>query len=216
MNRTNAFAAIALMTFAATVHAQTARKEVILDAGKGGIELKVSVPEKMAGPMDFSGNDGIGGGGEITANGVTFYGKEAKFSGKLGETGRLIYLTTVGSTTSNTSKFSNDGLAKEILLKTGQKLADAKRIETTNPLIDDGVSVTYSVCGKVVYEKYENVNACSIVQTSVSKDSKKSASILVTATERDLDRYNENPSKYSNGTAKMFEDVIGNSKARMK
>jgi len=216
MNRNNAFAAIALMTFAATVHAQAARKEVILDTEKGGIELKVSVPEKMAGPMDFSGNKGIGGGGEITANGVTLYGKEAKFSGKLGETGWLIYMTTVGSTTSNTSKFSNDGLAKEILSMTGQKLADAKRIETTNPLIDDGVSVTYSVCGKVIFEKYENENACSIVQTSVTKDRKKSASIMVTASESDLKKYNENPSKYSNGTAKMFEDVIGNSKAKLK
>lgn len=215
MKRITAFSALALMAFAATAQAQMARKEVILDAGKGGIELKVSVPAKMAGPMDFSGNDGVGGG-EISSNGVTLYGKEAKFSGKLGETGWLTYLTTVGSTTSNTSKFSNDGLAKEILLKTGQKVADAKRIETTNPLIDDGVSVTYSVCGKVIFEQYENENACSIVQTSVSKDRKKSASIMVTASESDLKKYNENPSKYSNGTAKMFEDVIGNSKARLK
>ena len=215
MKRTFMFAVVVMTAFAATAYAQMARKEVILDAGKGGIELKVSVPEKMAGPMDFSGNDGVGGG-DITSNGVTLYGKEAKFSGKLGETGRLIYWTTVGSTTSNTSKFSNDGLAQEMLSNYGQKLADAKIIQTTNPLIDDGTSVTYSVCSKVIFEQYKNENACSIVQTSVSKDRKKSASIMVSAGEKDLNKYNENPSRYSNGTAKMFEDVIGNSKAKLK
>lgn len=215
MKRTFMFAAVVMTAFAATAHAQMARKEVILDAGKGGIELKVSVPEKAAGPMDFSGNDGIGGG-EISSNGVTLYGKEAKFSGSIGETGKIVYRTTVTSTTSNTSVFSNDGLAKEMLSNSGQKLSDAKRIKTSNPLIDGGTSESYFVCGKVIFEKYENESACSIVQTSVSKDKKKSATIMVTASETDLVKYNSNPEKYSNGTTKMFEDVIGNSKAKLK
>lgn len=215
MKHTTKIAAVFLIAAASTSYAQTARKEVVLDTGKGGIELKVSVPEKAAGPMDLSGNDGIGGG-EITSNGVTIYGKEAKFAAKIGETGKIVYRTVVGSTTSNTSKYSNDGLAKESLLKSGQKFSDAKQIETTNPLIENGVSVTYSVCGKVVFDKYENVNGCSIVQTSISKDGKKAASIMVSASESDLNKYNENPSKYSNGTTKMFEDVITNSKAKIK
>lgn len=215
MKRSTAFAAIALITFAATIHAQTTRKEVVLDTDKGGIELKVSVPDRMTGPTDFSGNEGIGGGGEITANGVTFYGKEASFGGRIGDTGNLLYHTTVSSTTSNASKFSNDKLAAEMLKNTGQEFSDAKRVETEYPILDNGINATYWVCSAVVFEKNSNKTACTKIETAVSKDSKKSSAIMVTAIEL-TNKFNQNPEKYKNGVEKMFNDVASNSKARLK
>jgi len=214
MKRTFMFAAVVMTAFAATAYAQMARKEVILDTDKGGIELKVSVPDRMTGPTDFSGNEGIGGG-EITANGVTLYGKEASFGGRIGDTGILLYRTTAGSTTSNVSKFSNDQLATELLKKSGQKFSDAKRMETEYPILDNGITVTYSLCSAVVFEKPNNRTACTKIETAISKDGKKSSVIMVTASEL-TDKFNQNPEKYKNGVEKMFNDVASNSKARLK
>lgn len=214
MNRITAFAAIALMTFAATVHAQTARKVTTLETGKGGIEVKVSLPEFVTDPMDFSGNPGVAKV-DVSANGVHVKGQEARFTAPLGQTGWVDYRVSMVKTDSKTDTGKVVELTTKFLKTVGQKFSDAKEIDTQYPILPTGDNHTYLICSQPVFEQPKKERDCTIIEAAVTKDKKQSVVMMATIIENDVEAYNANPEKFLKRANKAFNDMMENSKVKL-
>lgn len=207
-------AAVALMAIAATAHAQQPRKEFTMETGKGGIEVKVSLPDFVSDPVDFSGNPGVAKV-NVSANGVSVKGQEAAFVAPLGETGLVDYRVSMIKTDSRTDTLKSVEMTTKFLKKHGQKFSANDEIETQYPILPNGDNHTYLVCSQPVFEQPENKRDCTIIETSVSSDKKQSVVMMATIIEKDVDAYNANPARYEKAAYKAFSDMMKNSKVKL-
>ena len=217
MNRITKIAAVALMAFAVTGQAQTAKKEFTIDTGKGGIELKISVPEMAQGPYDFSGNDGIFKY-DFTNKGRNYSDRKVAFIAKLGETGSMGYKFTLSKASSKNADdegFTNKTTANQLLETEGFKLADAKPIENRFIPLDNAITETVKVCGQPVTDHPRQERECAIVVTSVTNDHLQSVGLMAVVKEKDVDAYNANPEKFSKRVDNAF-NYMNESKAKFK
>lgn len=215
MNCVTKIVAVALMAFAATAQAQEGRKEFTMDTGKGGIEIKLSLPGFANGPTDFSGNPGFSNP-DVRADGVTVKAREVAFGAALGQSGYVDYRVSITKTDSKTDKLNAIRLAKKMLEKTGQKLEDAHELKTGIKILkSDSDSYTYALCSQPVFDKPQPERLCSIIGTSVTNDGKQTIAVMVSVGEKDVDAYNANPEKFEKRANKAFSDMISNSTVRL-
>jgi len=210
MKRITKIFAVALMAFAATAQAQMARKVFILETGKGGVEVQVSLPEFVKGPFDFAGNPGIAKV-DVSGNGVTVKGQEAMFGSQLAETSIVDYRVSMTKTDSKTDSANNIASTTKFLKKKGLKFTEAQEIETQFPIIPNGDNRTYLICSQPVFEQPKNEIDCTIIESSVTSDKKQSVVMMVTIIEQNVDAYKANPAKYEKAANKMFRDMMSNS-----
>lgn len=218
MKVTTKIAAVTLMAVTSVCYAQQVRKEVILETGKGGIELKLSVPDlPISGPMDFSGNPGISKF-DNNYKGRIVTDRQVLFSTKLGNTGYAFYKARVSKASSKNiddEGFTNKSVAESLLKSQGLKFSEAHVLEGKPDLISGNSNATYKICAKPVFEKTKNEFDCSIVSTSVTKDRLQALGIMSLIIEEDVQAFNSNPEKYDRRVEKAFDDMMSNSKARM-
>jgi len=209
MKVTTKIAAVTLIAVTSVANAQMARKEVVLDTGRGGIELKVSVPDfPISGPTDFAGNPGVAKV-NINKNGVNVSGQEAGFSAKIGENSFIAYRASTTKTTSTTDKsLSNEkSIAKAMLKHTGQSIEDAQEIPTEFPLLSDGKNVTYKVCSKAVFDnKPTNEFDCSILEVSISNDNKRAVVMMATVSTENLQDHQKTEKQADNAFKYMMKE----------
>lgn len=217
MKRITTFAAIGLMSLASAAYAQMAKKEVVIDTGKGGIELKISVPDIAQGPKDFSGNDGVFKD-DYTHNGRSYSARKVGFVTQLGETGVMghkVTLSKVSSKNNSDEGFTTKNTADYLLGTEGFKVKDANLIDNKFYPLDNATTETYKICGQPVFEKPKNRRECAIVVSAVTNDHLQSIGIMAFVVENDINSFDSNPSKYSNRVDNALKHV-SESKATLK
>ena len=217
MKLTTKIAAVCLMAVASVSYAQVAKKEVVLDTGKGGIELTVSVPSVVQGPMDFSGNDGVFKY-DYTNKGVNYSVRKAMFGTHMGSTGTLQYFVTLSKVSSknrNDEGFTPRNTAAYLLDTEGFKIKDAKKIDNLITPFNDGITETYEICGQPVTDHPRSERECAVVVASVTKDYLQSIGMMASIVEKNVEAFNSNKDTYIQKVENALK-YMGESNARIK
>ena len=218
MKRITKIVAVAAIACTSLANADQGRKVVILETGKGGIELILSAPGFVSDPTDFSGNPGVSKF-ENNYKGQIVIDKQAAFGANIGATGKVSYSAQIEKTSSKNSNdggFTNSSVAEGLLKKEGLKFADAKIVSNKPNLVDGNINVTYTICAQPITDHPRPERECAIVSTSVTKDHLQSAGVMVAVIESNVQDYNESPEKYYRRVEKAFDDLMQNSTARMR
>ena len=208
------FAVAASLVFGLSANAaDTApRKEAVLDTGKGGLRLVVSVPSFGQGPYDFSKNDGIGKSVDKDWN-----HQEVMFNAPVGETGVVVYQASLDkiSATKKGWKATAETAAKDMLERTGFAMDRAVKIDSPQVSIPDATVVTYKATG---YPIFNNVPAkerkLAIIVTAVSfSNDTQSYTLMAKIAESDIAAFDADSAKFENRSINAFKDLFKNHKA---
>ena len=167
------------------------RKEAVLDMGKGGFKLTVSVPEDRDGPYDFAKNPGIG-----KAMSGQFQTQEVMFGGKLNDTSNVIYQATAQRIDPNKKgqKLTAEHMAQDQIKAEGFK-DKAVRFECPPHPLEGAASVCYKMSGDAVFdgkarsEKY----ASFLISVSWNNDTQ-GYTLMGTCVEKDVEKFVADPS----------------------
>ena len=208
---TKFFAIAAMAISLGAIAADTApRKEAVLDTGKGGLRLVLSVPGFAEGPIDFAGNKGPA----VTNDTGRVYFREAAFNAQVGETGVIVYeamMTRRVKVDKGDQMITADFLVADILKTEGFTLARATKIDSPPVPIADATIVTYKVSGYPFFDKEKRTMKKSIIVTAVATNDKMQGyTVLVAVAEKDISAFDANPEKFEKRVVKGFGDMMDN------
>lgn len=199
-----------LMSFAAHA-ADGARKEAVLDTGKGGVKLVMSVPGWADGPYDFGKNPGV----KIKTGANLIHG-EALFNAPVSDTGAVIYQAVVGrriSAKAGAQPISAEHLANEMLETYGFTTRRAAKIDSPDVGIDGATVVAYKASGhSILGGKQRTKDKYAMVVMAISwPGDTQGFTIMAIVAEKDVAKFDADPAKYEKAAMKFFADIFKNS-----
>ena len=201
--------AATVISFGAIAADAAPRKEAVLDTGKGGLRLVLSVPGFAEGPIDFAGNKGA-----VVQDMNRIKYREAAFNAQVGETGVILYKAVSMrrvKVESGDQMITPDFLAAEILKSEGFTLDRAKKIDSPPVPIADATIVTYKVSGNPITDHVRPEKSVIIVTAVAMKDQMQGYAILTVIREKDVAAFDANPEKFERMAMKGFTDMFNNS-----
>lgn len=187
------------------------RKEAVLDTGKGGVKIIMSVPGWADGPYDFAKNHGP----RKATTGSYTYG-EAMFNAPVGESGVVVYQSMVMSATvrkPGDQPITAEHLAKEMLKANGFTTARAVKIDSPDTGLDGATVVAYKASGYSVFDGIERKKekVALVVMSVALPDQKRGFAIMATVGEKDVAKFDTDPAKYEKAAMKFFAEIFKNS-----
>ena len=187
------------------------RKEAVLDTGKGGLHLVVSVPSFGQGPYDFAKNKG-----PIvnTFDGV-IYG-EVMFNAPIGETGVVVYQASVIRRTKvnkGDQPVTAEHVAREMIKQAGFE-GRAVKIDSPQVSIEGATVVTYKMSGfaKFDVERRTDKDAAIVTAVSFANDTQ-GYTLMARIAENDVAAFDADPAKFENRSVNAFKDLFKNHQA---
>lgn len=187
--------------------ADAGRKEVVLDTGKGGVQLTVSVPDMSNGPYDYGKNPGIG-----KAVTDAWNHQEVMFNGAISDTGVVVYQASLDKVNrSKTNKLMSAAeIARSEIESHGFK-DRAQKITCPEAPIDGASIVCYKMSGDMIFSgkaRPEKV-ASFLVAISFANDTQ-GYSLMGTVAEHDAAKFNADPASYEKRASKLLGDLYRN------
>ena len=202
-----AIAAMAI-SFGANAADQAPRKEAVLDTGKGGLHLVVSVPNFAQGPYDFAKNKGP----IVNAFGGLVYG-EVMFNAPVGETGVVVYQANIGRRTKvskGDQPLTAEHLAREMIKQAGFE-GRAVKIDSPQVGIAGATVVTYKMSGFAMFEKEDRSKKHAEIVTAVSfANETQGYALMVGVAEKDVAAFDADPEKIEKMARGGFKDMMKN------
>ena len=206
---TKFFAIAAMVISFGAISADTApRKEAVLDTGKGGLHLVVSVPSFGQGPYDFAKNKG-----PIvnTFDGV-IYG-EVMFNAPVGETGVVVYQASVIRRTKvnkGDQPVTAEHVAREMIKQAGFG-GRAVKIDSPQVSIEGATVVTYKMSGFAKFEKEDRSKKHVGIVTAVSfANETQGYALMAGVAEKDVAAFDAEPARFEHRAVKAFSDLYQN------
>lgn len=205
------FAVAALAVGLTAAHAEDARKTSVLDTGKGGVKVIMSVPGWADGPYDFAKNPGP----RKATTGTFTYG-EAMFNAPVGDSGVVVYQSMLMSATARKpgdQPITAEHLATEMLKANGFTTVRAAKVDAPDAGIDGATVVAYKASGFSVFDGIERKKekVALVVMAASLPDQKRGFAIMATVAEKDVAKFDADPAKFEKGAMKAFADVFKNS-----
>lgn len=205
------FAVAALAVGLIAAHAEDARKTAVLDTGKGGVKVVMSVPNWADGPYDFGKNPGV----KVKTVANLIHG-EALFNAGVTDSSVVVYQAVVGRRTSakqGDQPITADHLANEMLKTNGFTTARAVKIDSPDAGVDGATVVAYKASGYSIWDGKEDRRdkAVMIVMAVSPQNQMQGFAIASRVVEKDVAKFDAEPVKYERAAMKAFADVFKNS-----
>ena len=205
------FAVVAVAFGLTTVHAEDARKTAVLDTGKGGIQVFMSVPGWASGPYDTGMNPGV----MVKTISNLVYG-EGLFFARVSETRGVWYQSMVGRRTSvkaGDTAITAEHMAKEMLKTQGFTIERAIKIDSPDVGLNGATVVAYKAKGMSIFDgKERKKDRQAIVVMGVSlPGNTQGFSIMAWVDDDDVNAFDSNPAKYEKAAMNAFADLFKNS-----
>ncbi|GAB1395152.1 hypothetical protein MASR1M60_33160 [Rhodocyclaceae bacterium] len=195
-----------------TAHAADgARREAVLDTGKGGVKLVMSVPGWADGPYDFGKNPGA----KVKSVANLIHG-EALFNAGVTDSSVVVYQAVVGRRTSakqGDQPITAEHLANEMLKTNGFTTARAVKIDSPDAGINGATVVAYKASGYSIWDGKEDRRdkAVMIVMAVSPQNQTQGFAIASRVVEKDVGKFDADPAKYEKAAMKAFTDIFKNS-----
>lgn len=189
--------------------AEDARKESLLDTGKGGFKLLVSVPSFGQGPYDFAKNNGVN---KKEFDG--FHYSEVMYNAPISETSVVIYqaMTMRRSVAKKgVTPITAEHLASEMLKTNGFKLDRATKIDCPKAPVEGGSIACYKASGHSIFDEEKKRDKKAMVVVSVSfANNTQGYALMATVVEKNIAAFDKEPEKYAYGAMKGLSDLFSN------
>ena len=185
------FAVVSISSFA-----EDARKEALIDPGKGCPKLLVSVPSFAQGPYDFAKNKG-----PLVIRDERLSGGEVMYNAPLSETSVVIYQANVTCRhkyIKGDKPTTAEALASYMLEGNGFKLARATKIDCPKVPVEGGSIACYKASGHSIFdgeEKKRNKKAMVVVGISFANNTQGYA-LMATVAEKNIAAFDKEPDEY--------------------
>lgn len=195
-----------------TAHAADGgRKEAVLDTGKGGVKLVMSVPGWADGPYDFGKNPGV----KVKSVANLIHG-EALFNAGVTDSSVVVYQAVVGRRTSvkqGDQPITAEHLANEMLKTNGFTTSRAVKIDSPDAGVDGATVVAYKAGGYSIWDGKEDRRdkAVMIVMAVSPRNQTQGFAIASRVVEKDVGKFDADPTKYEKAAMKAFTDIFQNS-----
>lgn len=165
------------------------QKEAVLDMGKGGFTLTISVPADTEGPYDFGKNPGVG-----KAMDGQFQYQEVMFRGKIDDSSVGFYKATSQkiSPSKTGEKLTPENMAKDQIISHGFK---DKTVQINCPpsKIEGANSVCYTMSGEPTFDGKSRKNRAAGVIIAVSWASNTQGYTLMSmVSEKEIEKFESN------------------------
>lgn len=200
------FSAVSISAFA-----EDARKEALIDPGKGCPKLLVSVPSFAQGPYDFAKNKG-----PVVSRGERLSGGEVMYNAPLSETSVVIYQANVTCRhkyIKGDQPVTAEGLASHMLEEEGFKLARAVKIDCPKVPVEGGSIACYKASGHAVFdgkEKISNKEATVVVGVSFANNTQGYA-LMTSVIEKNIAAFDKEPESYEKQASRGLGGMYRNS-----
>lgn len=198
------FAVAALAVGLNVAHAEGGTKQAVLDTGKGGTRLTVTVPDFADGPFDFAKNNGVGKSADDVWN-----HQEAMFNAALGESGVVVYKATLDriDPAKTKKRLTTDYLAQARIDAAGFS-GRASQINCPPVQIEGAKTACYKMSGDAIFdgkpmqEKFAEVLAV----VSFANDTQ-GYTLMGTVAERNVAKFNADPAAIETKAGKALSTV---------
>ncbi|WP_162888639.1 hypothetical protein [Dechloromonas sp. HYN0024] len=205
-------AAAALMAVSLLASADDApRHEAVLDTGKGGLHIVVSVPNFAQGPYDFAKNPG-------PKNNKFDSGaySEVMYNAPVSDSAVVVYQVNALSRFVNrkdADPVTPEALAKGLLKDSGFTMDRAVKIDSPQVGIEGASVVTYKVSGFGVFNgKEDRFAKDAMIVTAVALPGQNQGyAISARLTEKDIAKFDADQAKYDKGATRAHNDLYKNS-----
>lgn len=207
------FAVAALAVGINNAFADGGVKAAVLDTGKGGTRLTVSVPDFADGPYDFAKNPGVGKSADSVWN-----HQEVMFNAALGESGVVVYQATLERIyPAKTSKrLSTESLAKGMIKAAGFE-DRAEQINCPPVQIEGAKTACYKMSGNAVFDGEPMKEKFAEVLAVVSFANDTQAYMLKgTVVERNVAKFNADPTETKSLASKALSQIWKNLKVEQQ
>jgi hypothetical protein len=192
------------------------RKEAVLETGKGGLRLKLSVPDFADGPYDFAKNRGPLVNSQESLN---LAAGEVMFDVRVGESTMVDYQATVARRF--TVQSSEDRLTAEILAQGQIKRAGfagrAVKIDCPSSSLEGASMACYRMSGESIIDGTARPGKVARIVFAISVGNDKQGYTLMSAiSESDLAKFDANPAKYESIASKALGDIWRNHQVEYK
>ena len=203
------FAIAAIALSCAAQAADTApRREAVLDTGKGGLHLVVSVPSFGQGPYDFAKNKGP----LINKFDRAIYG-EVMFNAPVGETGVVVYQASLFRRTAiknSDQPVTAEHLAREMIKQAGFE-GRAVKIDSPQVGIEGATVVTYKMSGFAKFETERKSEKDAAIVTAVSfANDTQGYTLMATIMEKNVAAYDADPAAVEKLARGAYKDLYRN------
>ncbi len=185
------FSAVSISAFA-----EDARKEALIDLGKGCPKLLVSVPSFAQGPYDSAKNKG-----PVVSHGERLSGGEVMYNAPLSETSVVVYQANVACRhkyIKGDQPVTAEGLASQMLEEEGFKLARAAKIDCPKVPVEGGSIACYKASGHAIFdgkEKKSNKEATVVVGVSFANNTQGYV-LMASIIEKNIAAFDKEPEEY--------------------
>lgn len=197
--------AVAALAFGLTaVHAEGGMKTAILDTGKGGTRIVVSVPDFADGPYDFAKNSGLGKSADDVWN-----HQEVMWNAALGESGVVVYKATLDriNPAKTKKRFTTEYLAQARIDAAGFT-GRAEPINCPPAPIEEAKTACFKMSGDAIFdgkpmkEKFAEVLAV----VSFANDTQ-GYTLMGMVAERNVGKFNADPAAIETKAGKALSTV---------
>lgn len=205
--------ALAMLTITVNaIAADNGRKEAVMDMGKGGFTLTISVPDFADGPYDFAKNKG-----DLVKSDKEhkLYLGEAMFNAGIGESGVVVYQSNAIRRTSvqtEDQKVTAEVLAKALIKREGFE-GRAQSIPCPPAPIEGAKIVCYKMTGQSIFEGRARPEMAAQVLAAISfANDTMGYTLMGTVVERNVDKFNADPNAFELKASKALTGMWKNSK----
>lgn len=184
------FTVAALAVGISHAHAEGGAKQAVLDTGKGGTRLTVSVPDFADGPYDFAKNPGIGKAADAVWN-----HQEVMFNGASGESSVIVYLATLEriDPTKTKKRFTTEYLAQGTIQKVGFE-GRAEQINCPPQRIEGAKAACYKMSGDPIFDGKPLGPKYSIILAVISfANDTQGYTLMSKSVEKNVAKFSANP-----------------------
>lgn len=190
------------------------RKEVTMDAGKGGFKLTVSVPDDRDGPYDFAKNKGP----VVNDQKGAFVVGETMFLGGISPTAGFAQQARIDrsyETKTEDQKITAEKLAQIIIKQKGFSGREVK-IPCPPAYVDDAEMVCYKMSGSPIFKGEEIKTKHSIVLASIAFGKGRFGYTLIGSVyEKDQNKFNSDPTGYEKRANGVIVDLYKNHRVNL-
>lgn len=189
------------------IAADTGHKEAVLDTGKGGVNLVVSVPVSTAGPYDYGKNPGVG-----KAITDAWNHQEVMFNAKISDTGVVVFQASLDRINGAKTKklMSAEEIARsEIELQGFENRA--VKIDCPPPPVQGATIVCYKMSGDAIFEGRVRPEKSATFLAAISfANNTQGYSLSGTVIEHDAAKFNADPAAYETKASKALGVLFRN------
>lgn len=195
------------LVVAASAMADGGTKTVVLDTGKRGTRLTVSVPDFADGPYDFSKNPGVGKADDGIWNHQT-----VMFNAALGESGVVVYMATLDriDPAKTKKRLTTEYLAQARIDASGFS-GRATQINCPPAPIEGAKTACYKMSGDSIFDgKALPEKAAQVLAVVSFANDTQGYTLMGTVVERNVAKFNADPATVETRASKSLSFIWKN------